>query len=228
MGQIFSRRADFLFRCLVWTLAGVFCLLLVAAYLWSGSGYQARIGVIIPQPVSMNHKIHVGDYGMDCRYCHTGAERGVFAGIPSTEICMQCHNEILKDDPRIAPIAQSYESGDPIAWTRVSDLPDYVYFDHGIHTTKGVACQTCHGRVDQMDVTYRAKAFTMGWCLRCHRDPAPWQGPVEDVFKMDARGDWPRRGAVLMSSGRPLGTVPDSQSEPLGTVSSTDCTVCHR
>jgi len=140
--------------------------------------------VVRAQPVPFSHKHHVGEIGIDCRYCHTSVETSAFAGIPSTKTCMNCHSQVWADSPVLEPVRQSYRDNTSIAWARVNQLPDYVFFDHSIHVSKGVGCMTCHGQVDEMPLTWRANTLTMEWCLECHRDPARFVRPREHVFEM--------------------------------------------
>jgi hypothetical protein len=123
------------------------------------------------QPVPFSHEIHAGQLGLDCRYCHNTVERAAKAAIPPTRTCMNCHTQIHKDSPNIEPLLESYETGMPIEWQRVHDLPDFAFFDHSAHVTRGVSCVSCHGRIDTMEVVYQHETLSMGWCLACHRNP---------------------------------------------------------
>jgi hypothetical protein len=136
------------------------------------------------QPVQFSHKHHVGDDGIDCRYCHTSVETSASAGIPPTKTCMNCHSQIFNDSPYLEPVRASWRDNKPIEWTRVHDLPDFVYFNHSIHVNKGVGCSTCHGRVDTMPLIYQYASLQMEWCLRCHREPERFVRPREQVFNM--------------------------------------------
>ncbi|HZT42382.1 MAG TPA: cytochrome c3 family protein [Chthonomonadaceae bacterium] len=136
------------------------------------------------QPVPFSHKHHVGGLGLDCRYCHTTVETTSFANIPPIHTCMTCHSQIWKDSPMLAPIRDSYASDIPVQWTRVNFVPDFVYFNHSIHVNKGIGCETCHGRVDEMPLTARGQPLMMAWCLNCHRNPERYVRPREDVFIM--------------------------------------------
>ncbi|HYH47390.1 MAG TPA: cytochrome c3 family protein [Thermoanaerobaculia bacterium] len=149
------------------------------------SGYQTRENVIVHQPVPFSHDHHVAGLGIDCRYCHTSVERSSSAGIPPTETCMNCHRQIWTNADLLEPVRASYRDGTPIRWARVHDLPDFVYFNHSVHVAKGVACVTCHGRVDKMPLMYQEASLLMEWCLDCHRDPAKNIRPREEVFNMD-------------------------------------------
>ena len=133
----------------------------------------------------MRHQHHVGGLGVDCRYCHVSVETSDFAGMPSTEICMNCHSEIWTESDMLEPVRESYRTGVPIPWRRVHNLPDFAYFNHGIHVQKGVGCVTCHGRVDRMPLVWKAQSLQMEWCLGCHRNPAPFLRPNEFVFSME-------------------------------------------
>src|SRR5205085_3334030 len=142
----------------------------VAWYAWNMT-YGLNLDVPLDQPVQFSHKHHVKEDGIDCRYCHTSVERSSFAGIPPTETCMTCHSQIWKDAPVLQPVRQSWQTGAPIKWVRVHDLPDYVYFDHSIHVNKGIGCATCHGQVNEMPLTWKTQELQMRWCLDCHRAP---------------------------------------------------------
>ena len=146
------------------------------------SPYATNAGVIKDQPVPFSHAHHVGDDGIDCRYCHAGAETSSFAGLPPTQTCMNCHAYVWRKADALAPVHESYRTGEPIAWNRVNDLPDFVYFDHSIHVQKGVACRTCHGEVDTMPLMWRESTLLMEWCLACHRAPKLNVGDPKDAF----------------------------------------------
>ncbi|MCH8686716.1 cytochrome c3 family protein [Pedomonas mirosovicensis] len=152
------------------------------------STYSTGVNWVISQPVPFSHKHHAGELGIDCRYCHTSVETSARAGLPATHICMTCHSQIWTDAPALAPVRESFATGKPIAWNRVAQLPDFVFFNHSIHVNRGVPCVTCHGRVDQMPLTSQAKPFQMQWCLSCHRNPAPHLRPPAMVTRMDWSG----------------------------------------
>jgi hypothetical protein len=130
-----------------------------------------RVGYQPIQPVPFSHAIHAGQLGMDCRYCHTGVEKSWFSNIPAASTCMNCHSQVLKDDPRLALVRESAATGKPIEWVQIHKLPDYAYFNHSVHVNRGISCVECHGRIDQMDEVYHAKPFGMAFCLECHRHP---------------------------------------------------------
>jgi hypothetical protein len=164
-------------------------LFFVAAVAWAfgrtiRSPYATGVGLAPDQPVPFSHQHHVGGLGIDCRYCHTSVEESSFAGVPSTKICMNCHEQIWVGSSMLEPVRASYASGRPIEWVRVHRLAGFVHFDHSIHVQKGVGCVTCHGRVDQMPLTWRAATLHMEWCLECHRHPERYVRPREQVFNM--------------------------------------------
>jgi hypothetical protein len=184
MAQYFSRNADTFFRIVLF--GGVLAVVTVAAasYLIVRSHYETVQDVPREQPVPFSHKHHVGALGIDCRYCHTTVEYSSFANIPPTKLCMNCHSEMWAASPALEPVRESYRSGKSIEWTRVNDLPGYVYFNHSIHVHKGIGCADCHGRVDRMALTWQAAPLTMEWCLSCHRNVAAHIRPRDQVFSM--------------------------------------------
>lgn len=157
----------------------------VAAGMWYyGTQKHTEVGYAPEQPVPYSHKLHAGDMGIDCRYCHNTVEVSAKASIPPTSTCMNCHSKVKTDSPLLEPVRQSEATGESIAWVRVHNLPDYAYFDHSAHLAAGVGCESCHGRVDQMVVVEQQQSLTMGWCLDCHRDPAKHIRDPKDVAKM--------------------------------------------
>lgn len=183
---------------------------------WRAQAYES-LGQPVAQPIPFSHKHHVGDDGIDCRYCHTSVERGRHAGLPSTHICLSCHSQIYTDASVLAPLRESARTGRPIAWQRVHSLPDFVYFAHDVHLAKGVGCVECHGRVDQMPLTWRARPLQMQWCLACHRDPAPHLRPHAQLFDMGA-------ATVSAEESRNLARLMQLESRRR----MTDCSTCHR
>ncbi len=149
------------------------------------SPYMIAIGYMPKQVVSYDHSLHAGELGIDCRYCHTTVEYAAFAAIPPTQTCMNCHDKIFKTSPKLAPVRESYASGEAVEWTKVHDLPGYVYFNHSAHVTRGVSCVSCHGRVDRMEEVFQQEPLSMGWCLDCHRAPAKNLRPVR-ISEVDA------------------------------------------
>lgn len=218
MAQIFSPVADTWLRLFLiggLSLAGGS---IVAAVGFAHSAYMTDTDIRPRQPVPFSHRHHARELGIDCRYCHSNVEVGPQAGLPPTETCMTCHSQIWTNASMLEPVQKSLANNTPIPWTRVAKLPDYVFFRHDIHIAKGVGCENCHGRIDQMALTYRAKAFTMKFCIDCHGDPAPHLRPPDHITDMawtppaDARraGD-----AIAAHEGIRFGEL-------------THCYVCHR
>lgn len=182
MAQVFNRGANNIAKASIVVgivLAGVagFVVTRIARSSWITSQYLER-----PQPVQFSHKHHVGDDGVDCRYCHTSVETSSSAGMPPTQTCMNCHSQIWADSPYLEPVRASYRENKPIKWERVHDLPDYVYFNHSIHVAKGVGCSSCHGDVANMPGVYMENTLQMEWCLSCHKNPTPNLRPKAEIF----------------------------------------------
>ena len=150
-----------------------------------GGNKHLEVGYSPEQPVAYSHKLHAGDLGIDCRYCHSNVERSAKASVPPTETCMNCHAKVRTDSLKLLPVRESFAEDKPIPWIRVHNLPDYVYFDHSAHMSAGVGCVSCHGRVDQMPQVKQTQPLSMGFCLECHRDPAPSLREPSLVTKMD-------------------------------------------
>ena len=148
------------------------------------SSYATRQGDAREQPIPFSHTHHVGSMGIECRYCHTGVENSQHAMVPPTKTCMNCHSQIWINSSTLEPVRESYRTNESIKWTKVNDLPDYVYFNHSIHVKKGVGCETCHGRVDKMPLMYQNASMQMQWCLECHRNPEKFVRPREFITKM--------------------------------------------
>ena len=144
-----------------------------------------RVGYQPIQPVAFSHTIHAGQLGLDCRYCHNGVEKSWYSNIPSANTCMNCHNQVLKDDPKLALVRESAQSGKPIPWVQIHKTPDYVYFNHSVHVNRGVSCVHCHGPVNKMDEVRHAKSLSMTFCLDCHRNPGPNLRPPDQVYNLD-------------------------------------------
>lgn len=154
---------------------------LVGLMTYAFSADNLNRGYAPEQPIPFSHALHAGELGVDCRYCHNTVETGAMAALPPTSTCMNCHERILPESPLLAPLRESVESGYPIEWVRVHDLPEFAYFNHSAHFSAGVSCVECHGRIDQMDVVRQEENLSMGWCLECHRDPAPRLRPQEHI-----------------------------------------------
>jgi len=180
------------------------------------SSYITEVGVAREQPVPFSHKHHVQGIGIDCRYCHTTVENSSFAGVPPTKTCMNCHAQIWADSPMLEPVRSSFREDRSIEWIRVNDVADFVYFNHSIHVKKGVGCETCHGPVDEMPLTWRQNTLHMQWCLDCHRQPEKYVRPREKVFDMSYQVP-----ANQMELGRELVARYKIRKQ-------TSCSVCHR
>jgi hypothetical protein len=142
------------------------------------------VGYSPEQPVPYSHQIHVGKLGLDCRYCHSNVDVTAEANVPPTQTCMNCHGQVLPQSIPLLPVRESWATGDPVEWVKVTFLPDYVHFSHAIHVNNGVGCETCHGRIDKMEVVRQAEALSMGWCLECHRQPELYLRPNNQVVTM--------------------------------------------
>jgi hypothetical protein len=216
MPQIFHRSANTLSKL---SLAGVLIFvgsLIFLAIVLARSSYVTRAQEYVEQPVQFSHRHHVKDDGIDCRYCHTSVETSSFAGIPPTKTCMNCHSQIWSTAPILEPVRASFRDDRPMRWTRVHDLPDFVYFNHSIHVKKGMGCETCHGRIDEMPLTLQQNTLQMEWCVNCHRNPENYVRPRNEVFTMGYQPPVPQ--SVL---------GPQLVKE-YGIRGNTSCSTCHR
>lgn len=218
MSQIFHPSANPFSKASIFGAVFVLAGLLTLLAFLVRSPYFTDVDVVRNQPVPFSHKHHVDGLGIDCRYCHTSVEDSSFAGIPPTKTCMTCHSQVWTDAPVLEPVRQSWQTGQPIEWTRVHDLPDFVYFNHSIHVSKGIGCETCHGRVDQMPLMWKEKSLQMQWCLDCHRKPEKFIRPQNEVFTMGYEPSQPQSvmGPQLVDQYH----IPTQRLE--------DCYVCHR
>ena len=230
--QIFHRSTNTISRATIY--GAVF---LVSALLWAllelqRSPYITYAKVVRPQPVPFSHQHHVGGLGIDCRYCHTSVEKSSFAGIPPTKTCMNCHSQIWTGAPLLEPVRESFRTGKSLVWTRVNDLPDFVYFDHSIHVNKGVGCNTCHGPVDRMPLMFNYASLQMEWCLDCHRAPEKNLRPRDQVFNMryeQPSGDRPVvLDGTIYTDQLSLGTNLVKKYKLRTVTDITSCSTCHR
>lgn len=214
---IFGPRANLFVSAALIGAAGLAVFLLLLIWVVPVMGYNTEVGYAPEQPVPFSHKHHVSGLGLDCRYCHTSVEVSANAGMPSTAICMTCHSQIWTNAAMLSPDRRSLAERKPIRWTRVYQLPDYVYFDHSIHIAKGVGCTECHGSIGDMPMTWKATTLYMSWCLSCHRDPAPHLRPKEAVFDphWHRAADTPSSQALMLEYH-------------VHTKSLSDCGTCHR
>jgi hypothetical protein len=219
MSQLFHRYSN------VYSRVSLIAVVVIAASLGAvvatlnWSGWNTNQDVFVDQPIQFSHAHHAGGMGIDCRYCHTSVEESAFANIPPTKTCMNCHSQIWTNAPILEPVRASFRDDTPLRWTRVHDLPDFVYFNHSIHVNKGVGCATCHGRVDQMPLVYQKNTLMMQWCLDCHRNPEKYVRPRDQVFNMawERPADDPDLGSRLVKEYK-IGSVQQL----------TSCSTCHR
>jgi len=230
--QIFHRSANVISRASIY--AGIFTL---AGVLWAciqfqRSPYVTYAGVVRPQPAPFSHQHHVAALGIDCRYCHTSVETSSFAGIPPTNTCMNCHRQIWTNAALLEPVRESYRTGKSLVWSRVNDLPEFVYFDHSIHINKGVGCNTCHGPVDRMPLMFNYASLQMEWCIECHRAPEKNLRPRDQVFNM--RYQQPTEDVPVVVDGHAytdqlaLGKALVSKYHLRSVMDITSCSTCHR
>lgn len=214
MKPLFPRWSDTLLRTTLLVgvvgVLGFFALLMV----WVRSPYATGQFDPVQQPIYFDHRHHVRDEGIDCKYCHADAWKGAFAGVPATSLCMNCHSQVWAESPRFKPLYDSYFTGTPIRWLRVNALPDFSFFNHSAHVSHGVGCSTCHGRVDLMPAVDQQPTLLMGWCLDCHRHPANNLRPLDRITDMEWSPSDPGTQYALMKE--------------LGVESKTDCSTCHR
>jgi hypothetical protein len=218
MAQLFRPSADTFARVILVSILVLPFLAIGGAYALMRSPYITGQSITLNQPVPFSHAHHVGEVGLDCRYCHTSVETSAFAGMPPTTTCMTCHSRLFTNAEMLAPVRQSLAEGKPIRWTRVHRLPDYVYFDHSIHVAKGVGCSTCHGNVAAMPLMRQVAPLTMAWCLDCHRNPAPNLRPLDRIFdtQWTPPKDQDDQGKRLLVAYH------------IDTAHLTDCSRCHR
>jgi hypothetical protein len=218
MPQAFRPRSNLIFRSAIFgTFFFIAALAWVLAVLFR-SPFVTNVNVPIEQPLPFPHDIHVKGLGLDCRYCHA-AENSAFADFPPTHTCSTCHNQVLQNHPDLVLVHDSYRTGFPIDWNRVYNLGDFAYFRHDVHVAKGFGCETCHGRVDIMEVTFKTETLYMEWCLECHRNPERYIRPVEYVFEFGWEPDEDQEtlGARL---------VQEYNIAPIRQL--TDCSLCHQ
>jgi hypothetical protein len=219
MSQIFHRYTNIYSRLSILAAVGFAAVLGATVGLLHLSGYNTGQKQFVEQPIQFSHAHHVGGMGIDCRYCHTTVEESAFANVPPTKTCMNCHSQIWATAPILEPVRVSFRDNTPLRWNRVHDLPDFVYFNHSIHVKQGVGCVTCHGRVDRMPLMSQESTLQMNWCLDCHRNPAKYVRPREQVFNMawEPPADDPDLGERLVRDYK-IATGPQL----------TNCSTCHR
>jgi hypothetical protein len=216
MSQIFRKSANIWAKSSIAMVLGAVLTLGWMVLVWQRSDFVTAANTFVDQPVQFSHQHHVGGIGIDCRYCHNSVEVAATASIPPTKTCINCHSQIWSTSPYLEPVRASFRDDKPLQWTRVHDLPDFVYFNHSIHVKKGVGCETCHGRVDTMPLMRQQSSLQMEWCLDCHRNPEQYVRPRSEVFTM---------GYVPAVAQAELGPqlVTEYKIQSL-----TNCSVCHR
>jgi len=219
MAQIFHRSTNFISRFSVFSSLFLVGLALTGILGAARSPYLTNQNQTRQQPVQFSHKHHVGDDGIDCRYCHTGVESSATAGIPPTKTCMNCHSVLFNNVGYLEPVRESYRTDKSIDWVRVHRLADFVYFNHSIHVSKGVGCTTCHGQVNQMPLMFQASPLNMEWCLDCHRNPERVLRKKEDVVKWD----W-----VAPPNQAEIGKQLAVEYKIRTATELTNCSTCHR
>ncbi len=216
MPQVFHRSSNAIARLSLLGGAAAAAIVGAVAFYLVRSDYATGAKIPPEQPVPFSHAHHAGGDGIDCRYCHTTVETSSYAGVPPTETCMNCHSQIWTNSPNLALVRQSFQDGDPIEWTRVHDLPDFVYFNHSIHISKGIGCSTCHGDVTTMNLTWQDQPLNMTWCLDCHSQPEKYVRERKDIYDMDYQPP-----ANQMELGHRL-------VREYGIEKKLSCSVCHR
>jgi hypothetical protein len=216
MAQIFQRSTNTIARVSIYGAVIFIALLGYAVDVVNNTSYVTEVNTARPQVVPFSHKHHVGELGLDCRYCHSSVEVSSSAGMPATETCMTCHSQIWTNSSMLEPVRASYSSSKPISWTRVNAVPDFVYFNHSIHVAKGVGCTTCHGPVAEMNITWRGQTLYMRWCLECHNAPEKYLRPRSEVFNA-----FYQPPSDQLALGRRL--MKEYKVQNL-----TNCTTCHR
>ncbi len=211
MANIFPRGANWvpLKLTIMSTFVGAF---VVAGVWYYFTPKYTRVGYEPVQPVPFPHNVHVAQLGMDCRYCHSFVEVAAHSNVPTTQVCMNCHSQVQKDNPKLQPVRDSWETGKPIEWVQIHKTPDYVYFNHSVHVNRGVSCVSCHDKVNEMAVVYHAKPHSMKWCLECHRAPENALRPVDQVTNLNWDPSQEDPKAFIAKYGKP--PLQPGQEEP--------------
>ena len=218
MAQIFHPSMKVISRASIIAALVVAAIVVLIGGAMYRSGYMTDVDVPVEQRIPFSHEHHVNGLGISCQYCHTSVEQSAFAGIPPTHTCMTCHSQIWNTSPMLQPVRTSYQTRIPLEWVRVHDLPDFAYFNHSIHVRQGIGCQTCHGPVNKMPLTWRTNTLQMQWCLDCHRNPEKYIRPREEVYNMDYV---PPKDQLTLGSEL-------VQKYHVHKKQLTDCSICHR
>lgn len=217
MPNYFPPNSNAFAKWLIWG-GVVFVALLATSLTVFARTFNNKVGVPVAQPVAFSHALHNGQMGIDCRYCHSSVEVSNTANVPPTEVCMSCHSQIRVGAPQLAVVQRSWDENRPIEWNKVHDLADFVYFNHSAHLNKGIGCSECHGQMNRMEAVWKNKPLTMGWCLECHRNPAAYVRPREEVVNMEYQHpeNQAELGALLV------------QEYNINTHKLPQCSTCHR
>jgi len=216
MSNIFPEVANKVPRWILFGLTLKILAIIAGIYYYFTPSYS-RAGYQPVQPVPFDHSLHVSQVGLDCRYCHTFVDRSEHSTVPSSNTCMNCHTVIKGDSEKLAPVRESFQTGEPVQWVKIHDTPDYVYFNHSAHVNRGISCVHCHGQVDEMEEVYHAKPFNMNFCLDCHRNPEKFIRPVDKVYDLKWKTndpDWDQKAKTFVHDWKVM--PPDS------------CSGCHR
>lgn len=184
MSPPFTKRADVILGRVAVALLLTIVSVVTGVYYYAMPSYT-RVGYAPAQPVAFSHKIHAGQLGMSCLYCHNHVEESPHSNVPTSQVCKSCHAQIKADSPLLAQVRDSWESGKSVPWERVHKVPDYVFFNHSVHVKRGVGCVSCHGKINEMPVVRHDQPLSMGWCLECHRNPEKHLRPVGEVTNLN-------------------------------------------
>ena len=219
MPPIFPPRSNIIARASILVLPVVLAIVVGFLVWWTHSSTFNKVGVKVEQPVQFPHVIHVSTVGLNCRFCHDAVDKSSFADLPPVQTCMGCHTYVKTESALLAPVRAAWESGKPIAWNRVNNVPDYVFFDHSIHVNKGVGCDTCHGRMDTTLTAVKAETFYMAWCIDCHREPQRFIRPLDQVYNAAYKP---------AEDQKVLGARLVKEYNLLSTEQLMNCSTCHR
>jgi len=213
MANIFPRGSNIL------PLKIVLCLAVAVPAVCAGAWYYftpkyTRVGYMPVQPVPFPHDLHVTQLGMDCRYCHNAVEVAAHSNVPDTQVCMNCHTQIQKENPKLEPVRSSWTTGQPVSWVQIHRTPDYAYYNHSAHVNRGISCYTCHGEVNHMSVVYHAKPHSMAWCLECHRAPENFLRPDDQITNLNWKPDDVNPAEFVAKYGQPQGVTEDWSKKP--------------
>jgi len=232
MANVFPREANLIPLKFAFAL-GILGALVVAGIWYYFTPKYTRVGYMPAQPVAFSHKLHAGELGMDCRYCHSFVDQAAHSNVPTTQSCNNCHKQggVQWDNPKLAVLRASVENDQPIRWVRIHMAPDYVYFNHSAHVNRGISCYSCHGKVNEMEVVWQAEPQSMSWCLECHRNPENFIRPIHEVYNLDWTIQDEARKGLLFTSARPTQMQTELGKKLVSEWNvhpPTNCAGCHR